>query len=77
MSERVPEDESVGGGNAPRRESPARPERAARPITMKRLLKLLAVVILVALATQTPLIYRRYQLARLDAKIRELNGYRA
>ncbi|MDQ1560439.1 MAG: hypothetical protein QOD32_3499 [Pyrinomonadaceae bacterium] len=43
---------------------------------MKRLLKLLAVVILVVLATQTPFIYRRYQLGRLDAKIRELNSAR-
>jgi hypothetical protein len=44
---------------------------------MRRLLKLLGVVLLVALVTQTPFIYRRYQLARLDAKIRELNSQRA
>jgi hypothetical protein len=43
---------------------------------MRRLLKLLAVVLLVALLTQTPFIYRRYQLGRLDAKIRELEGAR-
>lgn len=39
---------------------------------MKRILKLLAVVLLVALVTQTPFIYRRYQLGRLDATIQEL-----
>jgi hypothetical protein len=44
---------------------------------MRRLLKLLAVVLLVALATQTPFIYRRYQLGRLNAKIQELNHARA
>ena len=44
---------------------------------MKRLLKLLSVVALVFLLTQTPFIYRRYQLGRLDAKIQELNGARA
>ncbi|MCA1565581.1 MAG: hypothetical protein LC803_08070 [Acidobacteria bacterium] len=44
---------------------------------MKRLLKLLAVVLLVALVTQTPFIYRRYQLGRLNAKIHELNNERA
>ncbi|HEX8457376.1 MAG TPA: hypothetical protein VF656_08775 [Pyrinomonadaceae bacterium] len=44
---------------------------------MRRLLKVLAVVFVVALATQTPFIYRRYQLGRLDARIRELNAARA
>jgi hypothetical protein len=44
---------------------------------MKRFWKLLAVVALVALLTQTPFIYRRYQLGRLDAKIQELTGARA
>jgi hypothetical protein len=44
---------------------------------MKRFLKLLAVVALVAFLTQTPFIYRRYQLGRLDAKIKELTGARA
>jgi hypothetical protein len=48
-----------------------------RLIKMKRLLKILAVVALVALVTQTPFIYRRYQLGRLDAKIQELTGARA
>jgi len=43
---------------------------------MKRLLKILAVVIVVALLTQTPFIYRRYQLGRLNAKIQELNHAR-
>jgi hypothetical protein len=76
LSEHAPEVENVGGGRAPRRESPVRPERAARLFKMKRLLKLLSVVLLVALVTQTPFIYRRYQLGRLDAKIRELNSQR-
>jgi hypothetical protein len=71
------EDESVVGGNAPRRENPARPTRAVRAIKMKRLSKLLAVVLLVALLMQTPFIYRRYQLGRLDAKIQELTRARA
>ncbi|HYG08538.1 MAG TPA: hypothetical protein VD835_01060 [Pyrinomonadaceae bacterium] len=44
---------------------------------MKRLLKLLAVLLLVALVTQLPFIYRRYQLGRLNAKIQELTGARA
>ncbi|HZH32116.1 MAG TPA: hypothetical protein VEY11_15220 [Pyrinomonadaceae bacterium] len=44
---------------------------------MKRFWKLLAIVFLVAFATQTPFIYRRYQLGRLDAKIQELNRARA
>jgi hypothetical protein len=43
---------------------------------MRRLLKLLAFVLLSALLAQTPFIYRRYQLGRLDAKIRELNAAR-
>jgi hypothetical protein len=43
---------------------------------MRRLLKLLAVVLVFALLSQTPFIYRRYQLGRLDAKIRELNAAR-
>jgi len=51
--------------------------RVVRLIKMKRLWKLLAVVALVAFLTQTPFIYRRYQLGRLDAKIRELNNARA
>jgi hypothetical protein len=78
LSVRAPEDENVVGVRAsqPRRESPAPPERTARLIKMKRLLKLLAVVLFVALLTQTPFIYRRYQLGRLDAKIQELNGAR-
>jgi hypothetical protein len=46
-------------------------------IKMKRFRKLLAAVFLVALLTQTPFIYRRYQLGRLDAKIKELTGARA
>ena len=71
-------DERVAGGEQAAAASgeSARRARAVRPIKMKRLLKLLAVVFLVALATQTPFIYRRYQLGRLDAKIRELNGWR-
>lgn len=44
---------------------------------MKRLLKLLSAILLVALVTQTPFIYRRYQLGRLDAKIQELTRARA
>ncbi|HEX8632752.1 MAG TPA: hypothetical protein VF703_01220 [Pyrinomonadaceae bacterium] len=44
---------------------------------MKRWLKLLAAVFLFALLTQTPFIYRRYQLGRLNAKIQELNHARA
>src|SRR4028119_1563226 len=43
---------------------------------MRRLLKLLSVVLVVALLSQTPFIYRRYKLGRLDAKIRELNAAR-
>ncbi|HEY0098133.1 MAG TPA: hypothetical protein VGB76_04170 [Pyrinomonadaceae bacterium] len=43
---------------------------------MRRLLKLLAFVLVVALLSQTPFIYRRYQLGRLEAKIRELNAAR-
>lgn len=48
----------------------------ARLITMRRLLKLLAVVLVVALLSQTPFIYRRYKLGRLNAKIQELNSAR-
>jgi hypothetical protein len=44
---------------------------------MKRLWKLLSVVLLVALLTQTPFIYRRYQLGRLDARIQELASARS
>lgn len=44
---------------------------------MRRLLKLLAFVLVLALLSQTPFIYRRYKLGRLDAKIRELNAARA
>ncbi|HEY9402238.1 MAG TPA: CehA/McbA family metallohydrolase [Pyrinomonadaceae bacterium] len=44
---------------------------------MKRLLKPLSVVFLVALLTQTPFIYRRYQLGRLDAKIQKLTSARS
>ena len=44
---------------------------------MKRLLKPLSVVFLVALLTQTPFIYRRYQLGRLNAKIQELTSARS
>jgi hypothetical protein len=43
---------------------------------MRRLLKLLAFVLSVALLSQAPFIYRRYKLGRLDAKIRELNAAR-
>jgi hypothetical protein len=51
-------------------------QASTRLITMRRLLKLLAFVLFVALLSQTPFIYRRYQLGRLDAKIRELNAAR-
>ncbi|HKP72198.1 MAG TPA: hypothetical protein VJT82_04625, partial [Pyrinomonadaceae bacterium] len=44
---------------------------------MRRLLKLSALLLVVALLTQTPFIYRRYQLGRLDATIRQLNSERA
>lgn len=43
---------------------------------MRRLLKLLTVVLLVALLSQTPFIYRRYKLGQLNAKIQELNAAR-
>ncbi|HEV7903291.1 MAG TPA: hypothetical protein VGO96_05570 [Pyrinomonadaceae bacterium] len=43
---------------------------------MRRLLKLLAVVLFVALLTQTPFIYRRHKLGQLNAKILELNDAR-
>lgn len=44
---------------------------------MRRLLKLLAFVLVFALLSQTPFIYRRYRLGRLNAKIQELNGARS
>jgi len=44
---------------------------------MRRFWKLLSLVLAVALVTQTPFIYRRYQLGRLNAKIQELNSARA
>ncbi|MGI9105638.1 MAG: hypothetical protein ACR2G4_05255 [Pyrinomonadaceae bacterium] len=44
---------------------------------MKRLGKLLAVLFVVALLTQTPFIYRRYQLGKLNATIQALNSARA
>jgi len=44
---------------------------------MRRIWKLLLVVFVVALVTQTPFIYRRYQLGRLNAKIQELNSARS
>lgn len=47
-----------------------------RLITMRRLLKLLAFVLFVALLSQTPFIYRRYKLGQLNAKIQELNAAR-
>jgi hypothetical protein len=47
-----------------------------RRFMMRRLLKLLAVVLFVALLTQTPFIYRRYKLGQLNAKIQELNAAR-
>ncbi|HJR08020.1 MAG TPA: CehA/McbA family metallohydrolase [Pyrinomonadaceae bacterium] len=43
---------------------------------MRRFWKLLLLVFFVALLTQTPFIYRRYQLGRLNAKIQELNSAR-
>lgn len=43
---------------------------------MRRLLKALAFVLVVVFLTQTPFIYRRYKLGRLDAKIRELTAAR-
>jgi hypothetical protein len=43
---------------------------------MRRLLKLLAVILCVALLSQTPFIYRRYRLGQLNAKIQELNAAR-
>lgn len=43
---------------------------------MRRLLKLLAFVLVVALLSQTPFIYRRYKLGQLNAKILELNAAR-
>lgn len=43
---------------------------------MRRLLKLLSVVLVVALLSQTPFIYRRYRLGQLNAKIQELNAAR-
>ena len=45
-------------------------------MTMRRLLKLLAVLLIFALLTQTPFIYRRYQLGQLDATIQKLNSAR-
>jgi len=45
-------------------------------MTMRRWLKLLAVLLVVALLTQTPFIYRRYQLGQLDATIQKLNSAR-
>jgi len=63
-------------GEGSRHESPSRREGIVRLITMKRLLKTLSVVFLVALLTQTPFIYRRYQLGRLNAKIQELESAR-
>jgi hypothetical protein len=53
-----------------------RPAAVVQPITMRRLLKLLAFVFVFALLSQTPFIYRRYQLGRLNAKIQELNDAR-
>lgn len=47
-----------------------------RRFKMRRLLKLLAVLLFVALLSQTPFIYRRYKLGQLDAKIQELNAAR-
>lgn len=44
---------------------------------MRRFWKLLLLVLVVALLTQTPFIYRRYQLGRLNATILELNSTRA
>ena len=44
---------------------------------MRRFWKLLSLVLAVALVTQAPFIYRRYQLGRLNAKIQELNSMRA
>ncbi len=44
---------------------------------MRRFGKLLLLVLVVALVTQAPFIYRRYQLGRLNAKIQELNSARA
>jgi hypothetical protein len=44
---------------------------------MRRWLKLLSVVLVFAFLSQTPFIYRRYQLGRLAAKIQELNAARA
>jgi hypothetical protein len=43
---------------------------------MRRFWKPLLLVLFVALLTQTPFIYRRYQLGRLNAKIQELNSAR-
>jgi hypothetical protein len=43
---------------------------------MRRLLKLLAFVLVFALLSQTPFIYRRYKLGQLNAKIQELNAAR-
>ncbi|HYP02511.1 MAG TPA: hypothetical protein VER76_20135 [Pyrinomonadaceae bacterium] len=44
---------------------------------MRRFWKLSLLVVSVALLSQTPFIYRRYQLGRLDAKIQELNSARS
>jgi hypothetical protein len=52
------------------------PSAVVRRIKMRRFLKLLAFVLLVALLSQTPFIYRRYQLGQLNAKIQELNAAR-
>lgn len=51
-------------------------ECVVRVIAMRRFWKLLLVVLLVALLAQTPFIYRRYRLGRLNAKIQELNSAR-
>jgi hypothetical protein len=43
---------------------------------MRRLLKILLVLFVLVAISQTPFIYRRHQLARLDATIRNLNAQR-
>jgi hypothetical protein len=63
-------------GEPPREACAHRSSVCARLFKMRRLWKLLAFVLFVALLSQTPFIYRRYKLGQLNAKIQELNAAR-